>query len=259
MILGEGVGKRASLGAAQFGWARKSFLKFGEGSEGLSERFGGFRKLLLGFLQLLGDLGETPCRLPPALRDLARLLQQLAGTRKLWSKLPSAPLLQSLDQGRVPPAAAAATRHFAKAVLDASNRRPAISMQMWKSPGGPLSESRLSSLSGKSSAVRKRSLVRARASNSLATTRTDFHRQSAPAKAIAIENDNRGNRGNESLQPWRTHPADHEHSQRHEQSPDSIFKELLEREPPSRFSQLPQNDPIHSHQQESRVEEKSNV
>ncbi len=102
-------------------------------------------------------------------------------------------------------------------------------------------------------------MVRARVSNSLATTRADFHRQNAPAKANAIEMTIVATDGNRSLRLWRTHSANHEHSQRREQSPDSIFKELLEREPPSRLSQLPQNDPIHSHQQESRLEEKSNV
>ena len=34
----------------------------------------------------------------------------------------------------MPPVAAAAIRRFAKAALDASNRRPAISLQIWKSP-----------------------------------------------------------------------------------------------------------------------------
>jgi hypothetical protein len=57
-----------------------------------------------------------------------RPLEQLAGAHKLWSKLRSAPSFNPSIRP-VPPAAAAARVHFAKAVLDASNRRPAISPQ----------------------------------------------------------------------------------------------------------------------------------
>src|SRR6476620_7167244 len=98
VILGQGVGKGAFLCAAQFRWTRKSFLKFGQGSQSLPERFGRFRKFLLGFLQLLGDLVELLVDFRLALRDSPGLLQQLAGTRKLWSKLRSTPVLQSLNQ-----------------------------------------------------------------------------------------------------------------------------------------------------------------
>ena len=75
VILGEGVRNGASLCVAQFRGPRKSLLKFGEGSESFSERFGGCRELLLGFLELLGNVVKLPINFCLTLRDFADLLQ----------------------------------------------------------------------------------------------------------------------------------------------------------------------------------------
>ena len=72
---GEGVRNGASLCVAQFRGPRKSLLKFGEGSESFSERFGGCRELLLGFLELLGNVVKLPINFCLTLRDFADLLQ----------------------------------------------------------------------------------------------------------------------------------------------------------------------------------------